>query len=116
MSQGASSMSSSEILKTILQKDYRDPQTIPVPPSPSYQQPIPLVTLSKLIPGRYVSTTARIVYVKTVERQDALGTKTIFSGILEDSTFKVPSISHRYYLHMLPNSSKMSRIIPKVIL
>jgi hypothetical protein len=110
MSQGASSMSSSEILKTILQKDYPDPQTIPVPPSPSYQQPIPLVTLSKLIPGRYVSTTARIVYVKTV------GTKTIFSVILEDSTFKVPSISHRYYLHMLPNSSKMSRIIPKVIL
>jgi hypothetical protein len=60
-------MSSSEIL----QKDYPDPQTIPVPPSPSYQQPIPLVTLSELIPGKYVSTIARVVYIRTVERQDA---------------------------------------------
>ncbi|MFL6344318.1 MAG: hypothetical protein ACJ71A_02585, partial [Nitrososphaeraceae archaeon] len=68
-----SRMSSSEIL-------YPDPQTIPVPPSSSYQQPIPLVTLSELIPGKYVSTAARVVYVKTVEKQDALGTKTIFSG------------------------------------
>jgi hypothetical protein len=109
-------MSANEIPKAILQKAYRDPQTIPVPPSPSYQQPIPLVRLSELIPGKYVSTTARVVYLKTVERQDALGTKTIFSGILEDSTFKVPFISHRYYLHILPNPSKMSRIIPKVIL
>jgi hypothetical protein len=91
---GGNGMSSSEILKAIL-RDY-DPQTIPVPPSPSYQQPIPLVTLSELIPGKYVSTTARVVYVKTVERQDALGSKTIFSGILEDSTFKVPFISHRF--------------------
>jgi hypothetical protein len=97
-------MSSSEIPKTILQKDYPDPQTIPVPPSPSYQQPIPLVTLSELIPGKYLSTTARIVYVKTVERQDALGSKTIFSGILEDSTFKVPFISHRISYPLIRNS------------
>jgi hypothetical protein len=62
---------------------------------PIYQQPVPLVTLSELIPGRYVSTTARIVYIKTVEKQDALGSKTIFSGILEDSTFKVSFVSHR---------------------
>jgi hypothetical protein len=90
-------LSSSEIL-------YPDPKTIPVPPSPSYQQPIPLVTLSELIPGKYVSTTARIVYIKTVERQDALGTKTIFSGILEDSTFKVPFISHRISYPLIRNS------------
>jgi hypothetical protein len=97
MSQGGNRMSSSEIL-------YPDPQTIPAPPSPSYQQPIPLVTLSELIPGKYVSTTARIVYVKTVERQDALGTKTIFSGVLEDSTFKVPFISHRISYPLIRNS------------
>src|ERR671931_2162915 len=96
MNQGGSTMSSSEIPKTILQKDYPNPQTIPVPPAPSYQQPIPPVTLSELIPGKYVSTTARVVYVKTIEKQDALGSKTIFSGILEDSTFKVPFISHRF--------------------
>jgi hypothetical protein len=97
MNQGGNALSSSEIL-------YPDPQTIPAPPSPSYQQPIPLVTLSELIPGKYVSTTARIVYVKTVERQDALGTKTIFSGILEDSTFKVPFISHRISYPLIRNS------------
>jgi hypothetical protein len=97
-------MSSSEISKTILQKDYPDPHTIPIPPSPSYQQPIPLVTLSELIPGKYVSTTARVVYVKTVQRQDDLGTKTIFSGILEDSTFKVPFISHRISYPLIRDS------------
>src|ERR671932_1150294 len=99
MNQGGSSrsMSSSEIL-------YPDPRTIPAPPSPSYQQPIPLVTLSELIPGRYVSTTARIVYVKTMERQDALGNKTMFSGTLEDSTFKVPFVSHRITYPLIRNS------------
>jgi hypothetical protein len=104
MNQGGNGMSANELPKTILQKDYPDPKTIPVPPSPSYQQPIPLVTLSELIPGKYVSTTARIVYVRTVERQDALGTKTIFSGILEDSTFKVPFISHRISYPLIRNS------------
>src|ERR671930_2397033 len=104
MNQGGSTMSSSELPKTILQKDYPDPQTIPVPPSPSYQQPIPLVTLSELIPGKYVSIAARIVYVKTIEKQDALGSKTIFSGILEDSTFKVPFISHRISYPLIRNS------------
>src|ERR671927_839787 len=97
MSQDGNRMSSSEIL-------YPDPQTIPVPPAPSYQQPIPLVTLSELIPGKYVSTTARVVYVRTTQRQDALGTKTIFSGILEDSTFKVPFISHRISYPLIRNS------------
>jgi hypothetical protein len=66
MNQGGNALSSSEIL-------YPDPKTIPVPPSPYYQQPIPLVTLSDLIPGKYVSTTARVVYVRTIEKQDELG-------------------------------------------
>jgi hypothetical protein len=97
MNQVGSTMSSSEIL-------YPDPRTIPAPPSPSYQQPVPLVTLSELIPGKYVSTTARVVFVRTTERQDALGNKTIFSGILEDSTFKVPFISHRISYPLIRNS------------
>jgi hypothetical protein len=104
MNQGGNGMSANELPKTILQKDFPDPQTIPAPPSPSYQQPIPLVTLSELIPGKYVSTTARIVYLRTVEKQDALGNKTIFSGILEDSTFKVPFISHRISYPLIRNS------------
>jgi hypothetical protein len=106
-------MSANEIPKTIFHNDYPDPRSIP---SPSYQQPIPLVTLSELIPGKYVSTTARIVYIKTVERQDALGSKTIFSGISEGSTFKVPFISHRIscgYFH-LASSTKNMRMQPQV--
>src|SRR6187200_1428612 len=97
MNQVGSTMSSSEIL-------YPDPRTIPAPPSSSYQQPVPLVTLSELIPGKYVSTTARVVFVRTTERQGALGNKTIFSGILEDSTFKVPFISHRISYPLIRNS------------
>jgi len=62
------------------------------------------VTLYELIPGKYVSTTARIVYVKTIERQDALGSKTMFSGILEDYTFKVTFISHRISYPLIRNS------------
>jgi hypothetical protein len=92
------------LLRTIPQeKDYPlDPNTIPVPPSS--QEPRPLLTLSELIPGKYVSTTARVVYLKTIERQDALGSKMLFSGILEDSTFKVPFISHRISYPLIRNS------------
>ena len=97
MNQDGSTMSSNEIL-------YPDPRTIPAPPSPSYQRPIPLVTLSELVPGKYVSTTARIVYIKTIEKQDALGSKTIFSGILEDSSFKVQFVSHRIAYPLIRNS------------
>ena len=98
-------MVTGDILRTIPQeRDYPDPRTIPAPPAPSYQQPIPLVTLSELIPGKYVSTTARIVYIKAVEKQDALGSKMIFSGILEDSTFKVPFVSHRISYPLIRNS------------
>ena len=105
MSQGGSStMSASEIPKTILQNEYPDPKTLPAPPQPSYQQPLPLVTLSELIPGKYASTAARIGYIKTVEKQDALGSKMIFSGILEDSTFKVPFVSHRISYPLIRNS------------
>ena len=96
-------MTSGDILRTIPQeRDYPDPQTLPVPPSS--QQPSPLVTLSELIPGKYVSTTARIVYLKTIERQDALGSKMIFSGIIEDSTFKVPFVSHKIQYPLIRNS------------
>jgi hypothetical protein len=92
------------ILRTIPQeKDYPlDPQTIPAPPS--LQEPRLQLTLSELIPGKYVSTTARVVYLKTIERQDALGSKMLFSGILEDSTFKVPFISHRTSYPLIRNS------------
>src|SRR6266516_5028875 len=91
------------LLRTNLQeREYLDPRTLPV--QPSWQQPRPQLTLSELIPGKYISTTARIVYLKTTERRDALGNKLIFSGILEDSTFKVPFVSHRISYPLIRNS------------
>jgi hypothetical protein len=103
MSQGGK-MSASEIPKTILQNEYPDPKTLPAPPQPTQRQPLPHVTLSELIPGKYASTTARIVYINAIQKQDALGSKMIFSGILEDSTFKVPFISHRISYPLIRNS------------
>ena len=43
------------------------------------------------------------MYLRTIEKQDALGTKVIFSGILEDSTFKVPFVSHRISYPLIRN-------------
>jgi hypothetical protein len=42
--------------------------------------------------------------LKTSERHDALGNKLVFSGLLEDSTFKVPFVSHRISYPLLRNS------------
>jgi hypothetical protein len=54
------------ILRTIPQeREYPDPRTLPA--QPSWQQPRPQLTLSELIPGKYVAVTARIVYLKTFE-------------------------------------------------
>ena len=57
-----------------------------------------------MIPRQYVSTTSRIAYVKTSERTDALGTKLVFTGVLEDSTFKAPFVSHRISYPIIRNS------------
>jgi hypothetical protein len=87
----------------ILDRDYYpDPRSLPKPPS--FQETIPSVTLSELEPGKYVSIQARIVYLKTVERHDALGEKVIFSGLIEDSTFKVPFVSHKISFPLIRDS------------
>jgi hypothetical protein len=82
--------------------DYPDPRTLPAPPS--LHEPIPLVTLSELEPGKYVSTLARIVYLKTVEKHDALGEKVVFTGLVEDSKFKVPFVSHKISYPLIRDS------------
>ena len=51
-----------------LKREYPDPRTLPA--QPSWQQPRPQLTLSELTPGQYISTTAKIAYVKTSERTD----------------------------------------------
>jgi hypothetical protein len=79
---------------------YPDPNTLPLPT----QEPrIADVTLAELVPGKYVTTTARVVYLRAIEKQDALGSKMIFSGILEDSMFKVPFVSHRISYPLIRN-------------
>jgi hypothetical protein len=80
--------------------NYPDPNTLPLP---SQEPRVADVTLSELIPGKYVSTTARVVYLRAIEKQDALGPKMIFSGILEDSAFKVPFVSHRISYPLIRN-------------
>jgi hypothetical protein len=90
------------ILQEREEEDYPDPNTLPSPT----QEPRIIegeVTLSELVPGKYVSTTARVVYLRAIEKQDALGTKMIFSGILEDSTFRVPFVSHRISYPLIRN-------------
>jgi hypothetical protein len=84
------------------EEDYPDPNTLP---SPTQEPRITEeeVTLSELVPGKYVSTTARVVYLRAIEKQDALGTKMIFSGILEDSTFRVSFVSHRISYPLIRN-------------
>ena len=82
------------------EETYPDPNTLPLP---SQERRIADVTLSELIPGKYVSTTARVVYLRAIEKQDALGSKMIFSGILEDSKFKVPFVSHRISYPLIRN-------------
>jgi hypothetical protein len=92
-----------DLLQTIPQQEdhYPDPRTLPSPPpTPELKSQL---TLSELTAGKYVSTTARVVFLRTVERQDALGSKLIFSGILEDSTFKVPFVSHRISFPLIRN-------------
>src|ERR687898_2274471 len=87
--------------ETVREEDnYPDPNTLPLP---SQESRIADVTLAELIPGKYVSTTARVVYLRAIEKQDALGSKMIFSGILEDSEFKVPFVSHRISYPLIRN-------------
>ncbi|MGC2575623.1 MAG: hypothetical protein WA364_29300 [Candidatus Nitrosopolaris sp.] len=49
-----------------LKREYPDPKTLPS--QPSWQQTRPQLILSELTPGQYISTTARVAYVRTSER------------------------------------------------
>src|SRR5918999_1388308 len=86
--------------KGLEEDSYPDPSTLPLP---SQEPRVADVTLSELIPGRYISTTTRVVYLRAIEKQDSLGSKMIFSGILEDAAFKVPFVSHRISYPLIRN-------------
>lgn len=77
----------------LYREEYPDPRSLPRPPS-TYE-PKPQVALADLTTRSYVKTVCRAVYLKTTERQDELGSKVIFSGILEDATFKIPFVSDK---------------------
>ena len=74
-------------------KDYPDPRSLPRPAS-TYE-PRPQLTLADLTPKKYVDTAARVLFLKVSERQDELGTKQVFTGMIEDATFRIPFVSHR---------------------
>ncbi|MCP8308410.1 MAG: hypothetical protein H3Z54_06910 [archaeon] len=80
--------------------DYPKPETLPKPDKNSIR---PFVALSDLKPLTYVDTIARVSTYRVVERQDQLGIKTVFTGLLEDKTFRVPFISHKTSLPMESN-------------
>jgi hypothetical protein len=86
----------------ILSDLYPDPKTLPTPPG--LREPIPSVALSDLEPGKYISTTARIAYLRTAERHDALGEKIVFTGVLEDSKSKVSFVSHKIAYPLIRDS------------
>ena len=86
----------------ILSDLYPDPKSLPAPPA--LREPIPSVTLSELEAGKYVSTEARIAYIKTVEKHDALGEKVVFNGVLEDARSKVSFVSHKISFPLIRDS------------
>ena len=90
--------SSSQILSNL----YPDPRTLPTPPA--LCEPIPYVTLSELEPGKYMSTVARVAYLRTAERHDALGEKVVFTGVLEDAKSKVLFVSHKIAYPLIRDS------------
>src|SRR5689334_9821141 len=74
-------------------KEYPKPENIPRPPS-TYQ-PKPQVALADVTPKSYENVTGRIISYRTSERQDELGSKLVFTGLLEDSSFRIPFICHK---------------------
>jgi hypothetical protein len=90
--------SSSQILSDL----YPDPRSIPAPSA--LREPIPSVTLSELEPGKYISTVARVAYLRTAEREDDFGKKVVFTGVLEDRKSKVSFVSHKISYPLIRDS------------
>ncbi len=90
--------SNSQILSDL----YPDPRTLPTPPA--LREPVPTVTLSELEPGKYLSMVARVTFIRTAVRQDALGEKVVFTGVLEDAKSKVSFVSHKIAYPLIRDS------------
>jgi hypothetical protein len=51
-----------------------------------------------------MSTTARVAYIRTAERHDALGEKVVFTGVLEDD-------QEKYHLSVIRLHIRLSEIL-----
>lgn len=82
-----------ELFKLQQKKEYPDPRSLPHPPA-NYE-PKPQVALAYLTPKKYETVVGRIVYYRTSERHDDLGSKVIFTGLIEDASFRIPFVCHK---------------------
>jgi hypothetical protein len=82
-----------ELFKFQQKKEYPKPENIPRPPT--IYEPKPQVALADVTPNAYETIVARIISYRTSERQDELGSKVIFAGLLEDVSFKLPFVCHK---------------------
>src|ERR1051325_12249169 len=82
-----------ELFKLQQKKEYPKPENIPRPPA-TYE-PKPQVALADLTPNTYETIVARIISYRTSERRDELGTKVIFTGLIEDASFRLPFVCHK---------------------
>lgn len=88
-------------MSSIFSSDY-EPPTLETLPRPSGSRP--LVNLAELPPKTYVDTLCRVAHSRTQTRRDKLGPKVVISGLLEDSSFRVPFVSHKTYLPLTVDS------------
>jgi hypothetical protein len=73
-------------------------------PEPPLEHVKPLVKLSELKPGAYVSTIVRVAFIKSKEGEDELGRRPYIFGVAEDSTFRAPFICYKPYQMFFRNS------------
>jgi len=72
-------------------------------PSPKDEKR-PLFKLADLPSRHYVNTVARVCSFKVKEKVDELGPKKVYSGILQDHTFKTPYLCHKLSLPFETNT------------
>jgi len=64
-------------------------------PGPESRMGCRSAKLADLPPGQYVTVVAKVASISAREVWDRLGPKRVFSGCLEDETFRVPYVCHK---------------------
>jgi hypothetical protein len=81
-----------EQFKLLQKKEYPNPRSLP---RPATYEPKPQVALAEVAPNSYETVVGRIISYRTSERHDELGSKVIFTGLLEDASFRIPFVCHK---------------------